>query len=802
MTSHRSTGLVALFVLTLCWIIVPGALVGADEPTGETAETKFHPTPGIVVERVAGPDLVAHPLMGAFDEKGRLYVAASCGENLPREELEKRLPNFVVRLEDKDGDGTFDASTTFADKMTMPQGCVWHDGSLFVASSGAIWKLTDEDDDGVAERREKLVGDFGYTGNAADVHGCFVGPEGRIWWCEGRHGHEIKDANGELISRGRAARIFSCLPDGSDLRTHCTGGMDNPVEIVFSPDGDVLGTVNLMYSQPRGDCLVHWLQDGVYPREDFAASFGDEMVRTGELLPEVHNFGHVALSGICRLRSGAVEDEISAGSRFNVGIAVFNSHRVLFGRVARQGATYRLEQQADMLASDDEDFHPTDVLQAPDGSVLVIDTGGWFRIGCPQSQVAKAHIKGGIWRLSSQAGRPVVDPLGSKLDWKSLDHAAVIKQLRDDRPFVRDLAREELARRLTNSATAEDASSAALAELKSDDDSAFLAWRSIVHAAGRPGVASAGEILGVALDDERDGLRQAACRAIAFAQAEGEPPLHAERLIELLSDDDPSVQREAATALGGATSDLGNAATDALLILAGTTEDRSIEHAALASVIRIGDRDAASQALLDSRENVRTAAALALEQMRRGISAVGEAPALQVPAPFIPEPLADDAIEKVTAAEQSPEGDANRGRELFFSEKGLCGKCHRVGGEGGQLGPDLTTIGAIRSRRDLAESMLYPSASFARGFEPYNLLTDDGRTFAGILLGESSTALRVGVDEKRTEAVAIDSVESIRPSATSIMPSGFDQRLSPAEVADLLAYLQTLKTLAADASEE
>lgn len=793
MTSHRSTGIVALSVLACVSTLLPCFVIRADEPTDEAPETKFRPTPGIVVERVAGPDLVAHPLMGAFDDQGRLYVAASCGENLPREELEKRLPNFVVRLVDEDGDGIFDKSTTFAGKMTFPQGCLWYDGSLYVASSGAIWKLTDADDDGVAEKREKLVGDFGYTGNAADVHGCFLGPEGRIWWCEGRHGHEIKDAAGELISRGRAARIFSCLPDGSDLRTHCTGGMDNPVEIVFSPDGDVLGTVNLMYSQPRGDCLVHWLQDGVYPREDFAASFGEEMVRTGELLPEVHNFGHVALSGICRLRTSAVAEETAAGSRFDVAIAVFNTHRVQLARVARKGSTYRLEQLVDLLASDDEDFHPTDVLQAPDGSILVIDTGGWFRIGCPQSQVAKAHIQGGIWRVRSQAGPAPTDLQGAKIDWKSLDHAAVIEKLRDDRPVMRDLAREELARRLQDSERAEEASAAAIAEFGSDDDSAFLTWRSIVHAAGRPGVASAGEILGVALEEEHDAVRQAACRAIAYARTGDEPLLHAERLIELLADEDPAVQREAATTLGGATQETGNAATDALLILAGTTKDRSIEHAALASVIRIGNRESTSQALLDPREDVRTAAALALEQMRRGVSSVGDAHALVIPAPFIPEPLSDDAVEKVTAAERSAEGNVSRGRELFYSEKGLCGKCHRVAGEGGQLGPDLTTIGAIRSRRDLAESMLYPSASFARGFEPYNLLTDDGRTLSGILLGESSTDLRVGVDEKRAETVPIDSVESIRPSATSIMPSGFDQRLSSAEVADLLAYLQTLK---------
>ena len=104
---------------------------------------------GYAVELAASSSLIRHPMMADFDDRGRLYVAASAGENLPRPDLEKKLPNFIRRLEDTNGDGIFDKATTFADRMTFPQGCLWLDGSLYVASSGAIWKLTDIDDDGV-----------------------------------------------------------------------------------------------------------------------------------------------------------------------------------------------------------------------------------------------------------------------------------------------------------------------------------------------------------------------------------------------------------------------------------------------------------------------------------------------------------------------------------------------------------------------------------------------------------------------------------------------------------------------------
>ena len=169
------------------------------------------------------------------------------------------------------------------------------------AVSGAIWRFQDKDDDGVAETREKIVSSFGYTGNAADVHGCFLGPEGRIYWCEGRHGHDITDAAGKSISKGKAARIFSCRPDGSDVRMHCGGGMDNPVEIDWTAEGEMLGTVNIFYSK-RGDCLVHWMHGGVYPRHDQPAVLA-EFRRTGELLDAVHDYGHVAVSGCCRVRA-------------------------------------------------------------------------------------------------------------------------------------------------------------------------------------------------------------------------------------------------------------------------------------------------------------------------------------------------------------------------------------------------------------------------------------------------------------------------------------------------------------------
>ena len=296
----------------------------------------------------------------------------------------------------------------------MPQGALWHDGALYVAAPPYIWRFEDTDDDGVADRRDVLVSAFGYTGNAASIHGCFLGPTGRLFWCDGRHGHEHESEDGETRSAGKAARIFSCRPDGSDFRVHCGGGMDNPVEIDFTPEGEMLGTVNLFYRQ-RGDCLVHWMHGGVYPRHDQPAVVA-EFPRTGELLTEVLDLGHVAVSGTTRYRG----NHLGKQYRGNFFITEFNTHKVVRAALHRSGSTFHSEKQ-EFLSSASDDFHPTDVLEDADGSLLVIDTGGWFRIGCPTSQIAKPNILGAIYRIRRDGAAPVADARGRKLNWEGFN---------------------------------------------------------------------------------------------------------------------------------------------------------------------------------------------------------------------------------------------------------------------------------------------------------------------------------------------------------------------------------------------
>src|SRR5256885_12401981 len=104
----------------LVLIVTLGVAMPQNPPPVEAPAIKV--PPGFVIEKVAGPPLVEHPMFACFDERGRLFVADAAGVNLPAAELLKKTPNRIVMLEDMKGNGVFDKSTVFADNLTLPMG--------------------------------------------------------------------------------------------------------------------------------------------------------------------------------------------------------------------------------------------------------------------------------------------------------------------------------------------------------------------------------------------------------------------------------------------------------------------------------------------------------------------------------------------------------------------------------------------------------------------------------------------------------------------------------------------------------
>jgi putative heme-binding domain-containing protein len=140
-----------------------------------------------------------------------------------------------------------------------------------------------------------------------------------------------------------------------------------------------------------------------------------------------------------------------------------------------------------------------------------------------------------------------------------------------------------------------------------------------------------------------------------------------------------------------------------------------------------------------------------------------------------------------------PTGDVRRGQALFSSAKAACYTCHQIGYVGGNVGPDLTRVGAIRTRRDLLESIVFPSASFVQSFEPTMVITTNGDRQYGIVRRNDETEVMLVTGPNQEVHVPRKDVQEVRPGTISIMPSGFADQLSPQELADLLAFLQACR---------
>ena len=297
-------------------------------------ETVFTVPDGFIVERVAGPPLVDRPITGSLDEQGRLYVADSSGSNDPVKKQLAEKPHRIVRLEDRDGDGRFDHSVVFADKMMFPEGTLWHDGSLYVAAPPSIWRLSDTDGDGVADEREEWF-EATLTGCANDLHGPYLGRDGWIYWCKGAfEQQQHKRPRGQIID-DRAAHIYRMRPDGTEMDSIMAGGMDNPVGMAFSETGEVFFTTTF-YSHPRSgnrDALVHAVYGGLYPKD---WSILDKLTRTGDLMPPLSHLGPAAPCGLAVYESAVFGNDFTG----NLFTCQFNMHKVQRHVLTPSGATF------------------------------------------------------------------------------------------------------------------------------------------------------------------------------------------------------------------------------------------------------------------------------------------------------------------------------------------------------------------------------------------------------------------------------------------------------------------------------
>jgi putative heme-binding domain-containing protein len=139
-------------------------------------------------------------------------------------------------------------------------------------------------------------------------------------------------------------------------------------------------------------------------------------------------------------------------------------------------------------------------------------------------------------------------------------------------------------------------------------------------------------------------------------------------------------------------------------------------------------------------------------------------------------------------------GNPNRGMAIFTSQAAKCAVCHKVNGQGGDVGPDLSQVGGKFDRTHLIESILDPSAQIPEGFHATTIATSAGRFVTGIVKSESATEVTLQDVEGKRIVIPVRDVESRAVSTVSLMPAGLANGMSPGEFTDLIAYLANLRT--------
>jgi len=136
-------------------------------------------------------------------------------------------------------------------------------------------------------------------------------------------------------------------------------------------------------------------------------------------------------------------------------------------------------------------------------------------------------------------------------------------------------------------------------------------------------------------------------------------------------------------------------------------------------------------------------------------------------------------------------GDAARGRAVYDG-KGACARCHRVGAAGSRVGPDLSEVGAARSAAMLLRSLTEPTSQMMPINRPVRAVTRDGRVINGRRLNEDTYTVQLIDDQERLVSLTKSDLTEYTIVTVSPMPS-FKERLNPDEIADVVAYLLSLK---------
>jgi putative heme-binding domain-containing protein len=162
-------------------------------------------------------------------------------------------------------------------------------------------------------------------------------------------------------------------------------------------------------------------------------------------------------------------------------------------------------------------------------------------------------------------------------------------------------------------------------------------------------------------------------------------------------------------------------------------------------------------------------------------------------APYLSLPAAANSQPLPPVAELLKlKGDAEHGKQVFQTT-GTCAKCHKVRGEGKEVGPDLSEIGGKLAGDALFVSILDPSAGISHGFESYTAVTTSGTVFTGLMVNRTDQSVTIRTAESIDKELPMSEIDELQKSKTSLMPGDLQKLLSVQDLVDVVAYLATLK---------
>jgi putative heme-binding domain-containing protein len=154
------------------------------------------------------------------------------------------------------------------------------------------------------------------------------------------------------------------------------------------------------------------------------------------------------------------------------------------------------------------------------------------------------------------------------------------------------------------------------------------------------------------------------------------------------------------------------------------------------------------------------------------------------------DPALEKAKEAIVAEQMKDEkaGTAAAGRKTYEER---CAVCHRFGAIGKDVGPDLTSIASRFKRRDVLDSILWPSKVISDQYQPEIFELADGKVVSGLIIRENATAVLVRTPDtpEKPTVVQKSQITNRAPSTVSLMPEGLHEKLTATDLADLLAFV-------------